>query len=131
MGQRRAVIELPTDKLAPGAARGVLSALLPAWRLAGLVEDATLIVSEMVTNAVRHAPDSASVELELLAVEDQTLRISLADGSTVKPMIRELANETPTGRGMHIVEQVAEAWGAEEHENGKRVWVELRAQPSE
>ena len=78
-----------------------------------------------MTNAVQHAPGADTYELELLRVEGG-VRIYLADGASIKPMVRELDHRTPRGRGMRIVAAVAADWGSDEHHGGKRVWVELR-----
>jgi hypothetical protein len=56
------------------------------------------------------------------------LRITLADGSAVRPVVRELTGDAPTGRGMAIVAAVASRWGVEDHHGGKPVWVELGAE---
>jgi hypothetical protein len=130
VGQLRAVVELPAVPLAPAAARAALAALLPVWGLSGLAEDARLLVSELVTDAVQHASRTDSLELDLLA-HGARLRIALADGSAVRPVIRELTGDVPSGRGMVIIAQVAAAWGVEGYRGGKRVWVELVDHPAD
>ena len=78
----------------------------------------------MVANAYRHAPGTDSFELELVELGDG-VRISLADGSSIRPIVRELADDAPSGRGLHIVEVLVDEWGAEDHHGGKRVWVRM------
>jgi anti-sigma regulatory factor (Ser/Thr protein kinase) len=124
MGQWRAVLDLPATAAGPAAARAVVRALLPVWDRAHLVPDAELVVSELVTNAYRHAPGTDSFELEL-SQSGPGVRIALADGSSVRPANNELTPGGPTGRGMAIVQAVAAGWGAEFHQGGKRVWVLL------
>ena len=124
MGQWRASVDVPASPYGPGAARRVVQALLPVWGLEPLCDDAQLVVSELVSNAFRHAPDTDSFELELVRRHDG-VRIALADGSSVRPLIAELTDDQPSGRGMAIVEALATAWGAEDHHGGKRVWVDL------
>lgn len=124
MSQWRAVIDVPASLHGPAAARQVVAALLPMWDLADLVADAQLIVTELVTNAYQHAPGSDSFELEILG-DVNRIRIALADGSAVRPVIAELDETRPGGRGMRIVAALATEWGAEDHHGGKRVWVEL------
>ena len=99
-------------------------ALLPQWGLAEITDDAKVVVSELVTNAYVHAPGPDTFHLELLRRSDG-VRISLADGSAVKPLIAELTSDRPSGRGLAIVEALASDWGAEERDGGKIVWVEL------
>jgi anti-sigma regulatory factor (Ser/Thr protein kinase) len=125
MGQWRASVDVPASVQGPAAARGVVAAVLPVWELPDLSDDAQLVVSELVTNAYRHAPGTDSFELELVRQSDG-VRISLADGNAVRPVIAELkADHQPTGRGMAIVAALAVRWGAEDHHGGKRVWVDL------
>ena len=125
MAQWRASIDVPATAHGPAAARRVVSALLPAWELPELCDDAELVVSELVTNAYRHAPGTDSFELELVR-RDDGVRIALADGNSVRPVIAELASDNqPTGRGMALVAALATRWGAEDHHGGKRVWVDL------
>jgi len=57
------------------------------------------------------------------------VRLALADGSTVKPVINDLVDIDPagqSGRGMLIVHVISDRWGTEEHHGGKRVWAELQ-----
>jgi len=84
-----------------------------------------LIVSELVSNAVEHAPGSATYELEVVQ-QGSGVRIYLADGSSIKPVVAELAHDRPRGRGMRIVEALTDSWGSDDHDGGKRVWVELQ-----
>jgi anti-sigma regulatory factor (Ser/Thr protein kinase) len=126
MAQWRASIDVPASAQGPAAARRVVAALLPAWELPDLSDDAQLVVSELVTNAYRHAPGTDNFELELVR-QDAGVRIALADGNSVRPVIAELKDDDarPTGRGMAIVAALASRWGAEDHHGGKRVWVDL------
>lgn len=96
------------------------------WRCSSLdgVADAELLTSEIVSNAVDHAGGEHSLVLEL-AHSDGWLRVSLADGSAVHPMIREINNPTPGGLGMRMVDAIADRWGVEDHHGGKRVWFEM------
>jgi anti-sigma regulatory factor (Ser/Thr protein kinase) len=119
-----AFIDLPATDRGPAAARRVIAALLSAWELPELRDDAELIVSELITNAYRHAPKMDTFELELERRADG-VQIALADGSSVRPMIRELTHEDTSGRGMLLVAALATKWGAEDHRGGKRVWVHL------
>ena len=124
MEQWRASIEMPAVRYGPAAARRFVAALLPTWGLGHLADDAQLVVSELFTNAFQHASESHSLNLELIGYPD-SVRICLADGSAVRPVIAELAPDRPSGRGMRIVSALAAEWGAEDHAGGKRVWVEL------
>ena len=128
MAQWRASVDVPATERGPGAARRVVSALLPVWGLSDLRDDAELVVSELVTNAYLHAPGTDSFELELVK-RPQGVRISLADGASIRPVIAELSHDGPNGRGMAIVETLCTRWGAEDHHGGKRVWVDVERRP--
>jgi anti-sigma regulatory factor (Ser/Thr protein kinase) len=124
MAQLRMVVELPATLRSASTARAVIRAVLPGWGLAPIVPDAELVVSELVSNAVEHAPGPDTYELEVLQRADG-VRISLADGSSIKPVVAALAHDRPRGRGMRIVEALTDEWGSDDHHGGKRVWVEL------
>jgi anti-sigma regulatory factor (Ser/Thr protein kinase) len=125
MGQWRVTADIPATAHGPATARRVIDAMLRGWGLDRLAEDAQLVASELVTNAYQHAPGTASFELQVVGQGDR-LRICLADGSSVRPMIRDLDRDRPHGRGMRIVESLASGWGSDHHGGGKLVWVELR-----
>ena len=124
---------LPPDSGAPVAARRLVSTLFMAWGLAEQVEVAELVVSELVSNSVRHAGDAGDLELELVC-DGPTVRLSVADGSAVYPVMRSegderAASERSGGLGLHLVDRVAQRWGVEDYLFGKRVWVLLRTTP--
>jgi anti-sigma regulatory factor (Ser/Thr protein kinase) len=117
-------MELPFDARSAGAAREVLRGLLVAWGHEHQIDDAAVVVSELVTNAVQHAAEQGQLRLEL-QVTGEVLRLELADGSSVRPIARVIVDSDERGRGMHIVDVLTARWGVEMHGDGKRVWVEL------
>jgi anti-sigma regulatory factor (Ser/Thr protein kinase) len=82
-------------------------------------------VTELVANVIDHAREEACLTLEV-TTSDGWLRISVADGSSIRPVVRELRSEQPRGRGLLLVKAIADRWGSEDHRGGKRVWFELR-----
>jgi hypothetical protein len=78
-----------------------------------------------VANVVDHVGGEADLTLEL-SLSDTWLRIAVVDGSAIRPVVQELSHERPRGRGMRIVEKIADRWGADDHKGGKRVWFDLR-----
>ena len=106
------------------AARHVVAELLAAWGAGHDQEDVALLVTELVSNVVDHVGGEASLTLEL-ELSDGWLRIAVADGSSVRPVVRELDSGNPRGRGLRMVQAIADRWGAEDHDGGKRVWFEL------
>jgi anti-sigma regulatory factor (Ser/Thr protein kinase) len=92
------------------------------------VDTVVLLVSELVTNAVLHARSDV-----LLTVEDQgaIARVEVSDASPLPPRLRNFAVESATGRGMKLLDQLAQRWGAvPRRDGGKVVWFEVGA-PSE
>jgi anti-sigma regulatory factor (Ser/Thr protein kinase) len=122
----RLCIELAADSRAPERARAWLHAVpMPS----ALQHDALLIVSELVTNSVRHA-GLAAHQLITVAVErtDEAVRIEVHDPG---PGIRPESIDPPDpwcrgGRGLYLVERLSARWGAQRGAGGL-VWAELRA----
>jgi anti-sigma regulatory factor (Ser/Thr protein kinase) len=105
-------------------ARHLTLDVLRSWGSPHDLDDAALLVSELVANVVDHARTEAVLALEL-ALAGDWLRISVADGSAVRPVVRELSQDPPRGRGLQLVAAIADRWGAEDHQGGKRIWFEL------
>ena len=120
-----AVDLIPVPASVPVARHLVLD-LLGAWRAPHDAGDAALLVTELVANVVDHVAGEASFTLEL-TLSEQWLRISVADGSALRPVVREFEAGAARGRGMRLVEGIADRWGVEDHADGKRVWFELAA----
>ena len=106
-------------------ARHVVLELLRAWDVPHDREDAALLVTELTSNVVDHVRGEATFTVEL-ELSDQWLRIGVIDGSAIRPVVREMTTDNPRGRGMRMVQAIADRWGADEHLEGKRVWFELR-----
>lgn len=114
---------LPVTRSVP-AARHLAVELLRCWGAPHDPDDAALLVTELVTNVVDHVGPDGLLTLELELAEGW-LRISVADGSAVRPVVRELDSDNPRGRGLRLVQAISARWGAEDHRGGKRVWLEL------
>ena len=80
-----------------------------------------VIVSELVSNVVRHAHSDIHVEL---GWDGETLRVEVRDGSSILPAVAELANEDG-GYGLRIVEALTRDWGVRPLDGGKAVWCTL------
>jgi anti-sigma regulatory factor (Ser/Thr protein kinase) len=85
--------------------------------------DAQLVMSELATNAVRHARTDFWVTVRR---EHARVAISVRDGSGAQPIVREPGPEALSGRGLRLVGEIAEAWGIEWTATGKTVWARLR-----
>ena len=116
-------IDLPPVASSVPLARRLVRDVLRTWNAPQDRTDAELLVTELVANVVDHAGgDVLTLELALAGA---WLRIGVVDGSAVMPVIRELSHTAERGRGMRLVAEIAERWGAEDHDGGKRVWFEL------
>ena len=125
-----ASVDLPLNDHAPAVARRLLRDACDAWGFtdAYWLAGADLIITELVTNAIRHG--GGQVALEVRAHEDR-VTVSVADGSAVVPRLvgDDGAPDRATGRGVAIIAGIAEQWGVESHEGGKRVWALLPPHP--
>ena len=124
MCARTASIDLPPIPPSIPVARHVVRELLRAWRAPHDHEDAALLVTELVANVIDHAQAEANLSLEL-TIADRWLRIAVVDGSAVRPVVQELSEDRPRGRGLQMVQAIADRWGVESYRGGKRVWFEL------
>jgi anti-sigma regulatory factor (Ser/Thr protein kinase) len=115
-------LQLPPDHAAAARARRFVSDTLRAWGCADAIADAELLVSELVTNAVLHARSATSVTIER---DGATVRISVCDDSPTRPRLRNYGPEAVTGRGLVIVDRIAQRWGVDPSDEGKCVWFEI------
>ncbi|MGQ4335421.1 SpoIIE family protein phosphatase, partial [Streptomyces hayashii] len=112
--------QLPVDPAAVAGARRAASGQLAAWGLSELEFSTELIVSELVTNAIRygHAP------IELRLIRADVLICEVSDGSSTAPHLRRARAFDEGGRGLLLVAQVAERWGSRHTATGKTIWAE-------
>ena len=115
---------LPAASHAVRLARHATRDALAVWRLADLEETAVLLVSELVTNAVRHARGGDAITLELQASRTW-LRIEVTDTDPRWPQPRTPAGFDGSGFGFVLVGALAAKWGVRETAAGKAVWAEL------
>jgi len=82
-----------------------------------------LLTAEIVTNAILHA--RTPLKLEVIEVAGGGVRVSVTDGNANPPVKKDYGPSSPTGRGLHIVEAMADRWGFDRSDSGKTVWFEL------
>ncbi|MFF3654535.1 SpoIIE family protein phosphatase [Streptomyces olivochromogenes] len=117
---RTAVWELDADPATVGDARTATTGQLAEWGLEDLSFTTELIVSELVTNAIRHAAGPIHVRL----IRDQSLICEVSDTGHTSPHLRHAANDDEGGRGLFIVAQITEQWGTRYMPSGKIIWAE-------
>lgn len=116
---------MPPVPRAVAEARRWIGETLGGWNLSRAAQDAKQIASELVTNAVRHAPDGASVTLLAMYAAD-TLRLEVRDHDLLRlPLIKRPGELDTDGRGLVIVQALSTRWGIRITEAGKSVWSEL------
>lgn len=122
-GPHERSLRLPPSVEAPGLARRMLREVC-ATRPA-LYDDAALLVTELVSNAVRHAGTDVVVRAYLAT---DVLRLEVIDGSRRPVRARVAAHSEEGGRGLVLVDALADRWGVDARSDGKQVWVELETQ---
>ncbi|HXW88015.1 MAG TPA: SpoIIE family protein phosphatase [Streptosporangiaceae bacterium] len=112
---------LPSELTSASRARSVIRRPLRRWGLTDLLPTAELLVSELVTNAVRYAQGKIGLRLVL----ENGLVCEVLDDSAALPRLRHPDDSDERGRGLQVVSQLAQRWGARRAASGKVVWCEL------
>ncbi|WP_442804002.1 SpoIIE family protein phosphatase [Streptomyces luteogriseus] len=112
--------DVPADPAAVSGMRDAVSQRLEAWGLSECGFTMELILSELITNAIRYGAGPIHVRL----IRDRTLICEVADGSSTSPHLRYAATTDEGGRGLFLVSQMAERWGTRYTPHGKVIWAE-------
>ncbi|MEU2246367.1 SpoIIE family protein phosphatase [Streptomyces sp. NPDC019224] len=112
---------LPREPRSVARARELARGQLTAWDLDDLVDTTELLVSELVTNALRYGEG----EIRLRLLRDRTLVCEVWDAGLVQPRRRRARDTDEGGRGLQLVGLLSAAWGARRTPRGKTVWFEL------
>jgi anti-sigma regulatory factor (Ser/Thr protein kinase) len=121
---RIATLPLNEDITSAAQARRFTRTTLESWGLGALADVTELLVSELVTNALRHAGPPRQLRL----FRDRSLTVEVADAAHQMPLLRPMgdnAGEVESGRGMRLVNELAHRWGSRTTRHGKVVWFEL------
>jgi hypothetical protein len=120
------VLDLPPTTASVPVARRFVRARLADGAADGSIDldTAALLVSEVVTNAVLHARTTVTLTVD---VSDEVVRITVGDGSPVRPRVHAFAPTSATGRGLRLLDLLARRWGvdADPVTGGKIVWFEV------
>jgi anti-sigma regulatory factor (Ser/Thr protein kinase) len=120
--------DLSTDPAMVAEARKVATQQLSAWGLDELAFTTELVVSELVTNAIRYA--SGPIRLRLIT--DRALICEVSDGAATAPHLRHPKTTDEGGRGLFLISQFTRRWGTRYTPEGKIIWAEqsLTTQPA-
>ena len=121
-GEEVEVAHFGAEGTSAGAARRFVSATLAAWGAEALEDAATLLASELVSNVVLHAGTDLDI---VLRRPEGRVRIEVHDRDHRLPIRKHYSVTATTGRGLGMLEDLAQDWGAETTPAGKVVWFEL------
>lgn len=122
---RQAEVRLPGEPTSVPTARRFVREVLRGWSQEDVMDDAMLVVSELITNAVLHTQGEVTVGLRVLP--DGSVQVEVLDTSVRLPRLRGYGTESTTGRGLRMIADVARSWGVEKRPGGKRVWATLQS----
>ncbi|MFE7160205.1 SpoIIE family protein phosphatase [Streptomyces sp. NPDC057636] len=110
--------DLPSDPSVVSAARSLAGRQLAAWGLEDIAFETELIISELVTNAIRYGEGPMSLRL----IRDRHLTCEVTDGSNTSPHMRRAHDTEEGGRGLYLVMSMSHRWGTRYAARGKTVW---------
>ncbi|WP_374777217.1 SpoIIE family protein phosphatase [Streptomyces sp. NBC_01310] len=115
----------PGDPEALVAARHMIGAAVRAWGARERADEIELVADELIVNALMHTDGPAIVTLRVLAGHQRRLRVEVEDRSSALPRRREAGEAGVSGRGLMLVDRLADVWGVEPRGGGKCVWCEF------
>ncbi|MFG2195048.1 SpoIIE family protein phosphatase [Streptomyces sp. NPDC048639] len=124
---RRTVLSVPqTEPQQVAVVRGQLRELMHDWGDSEQVDAAVLMISEMASNVLLHTDGDALIIAEIVGRRgERRLRVDVADPSDELPHLRRPGEMASSGRGLVLMEMLAESWGVDPRGEGKCTWFEL------
>ncbi|MFG2650317.1 SpoIIE family protein phosphatase [Streptomyces sp. NPDC048436] len=113
------------DPEALAEARHMIRAAVRAWGARDGADEIELVADELITNALMHTDGAAIVTLRVISGSDRRLRVEVEDASSALPRRREAGESGVSGRGLMLVDMLADVWGVESRGSGKCVWCEF------
>ena len=107
-------------------ARHFVREVLAGWLFVELADDVVLVAHELAANASVHARSAFVIRMRR---RDGRLRVEVDDASVEPPRAGPASSSSPGGRGLVLVEALAESWGWDLRQGGKSVWVEIGVPP--
>ncbi|MGW1430738.1 SpoIIE family protein phosphatase [Streptomyces sp. NPDC001108] len=113
------------DPEALSSARHMVRAAVRAWGAKERADEIELAADELITNALMHTDGGAIVTVRVLAGPERRLRVDVEDRSSALPRRRDAGDTGVSGRGLMLVDRLADLWGVESRGGGKCVWCEF------
>ncbi|MEU0376105.1 SpoIIE family protein phosphatase [Streptomyces cyaneofuscatus] len=113
------------DPEALSSARHMIRAAVRAWGAKERADEIELAADELTTNALMHTDGGAVVTIRVMAGSERRLRVDVEDRSSALPRRRDAGAEGVSGRGLMLVDRLADVWGVESRGSGKCVWCEF------
>ncbi|MFK0184873.1 SpoIIE family protein phosphatase [Streptomyces rubiginosohelvolus] len=113
------------DPEALSSSRHMIRAAVRAWGAKDRADEIELAADELITNALMHTDGGAVVTIRVLAGTERRLRVDVEDRSSALPRRRDAGEDGVSGRGLMLVDRLADVWGVESRGSGKCVWCEF------
>ncbi|MFI8100674.1 SpoIIE family protein phosphatase [Streptomyces sp. NPDC086023] len=107
------------------SARHMIGAAVRTWGAGERTDEIELVADELIVNALMHTEGPAIVTLRVLTGPERRLRVEVEDRSSALPRRREAGESGVSGRGLMLVDRLADVWGVESRGSGKCVWCEF------
>lgn len=117
------------DPEALSSARHMIRAAVRAWGAKERADEVELAADELTTNALMHTDGGAIVTIRVMTGPERRLRVDVEDRSSALPRRRDAGDAGVSGRGLMLVDRLADAWGVESRGTGKCVWCEFVIPP--